>query len=74
MRLNQSEKARECGIKLVIGLKDGTFEKNYRPNHGSDFTRGLEELYRYRFNCYMGSCGCFLMDARMKDRECVYHG
>ncbi|MDE7445435.1 MAG: hypothetical protein K2N15_07030 [Lachnospiraceae bacterium] len=68
MRFIQNESAQRNGKKLVQSLSDGTFKKNYRPNHGPEFTRGLEELHRYRFNMYLGSCGCFLMEKRLEKK------
>ena len=73
MRLVQNESARN-GKKLVYSLSDGTFKKNYRPNHGPDFSKGLEDLHRYRFNMYLGSCGCFLMEKRLEGRKGGYCG
>ena len=69
MNLNQQECVHNCAVKLVSDLKDGTFRKNHRTNHSSDFTGGLEELHRYEFNNYLGSCGCFLMDMRLKNSK-----
>lgn len=74
MRFVQNESAQRNGKKLVQSLADGTFKKNYRPNHGPEFTRGLEELHRYRFNMYLGSCGCFLMEKRLEGRKGGYCG
>jgi hypothetical protein len=59
----------EC---FVEELKNGEFKKNYRPNHGPDFTGGLEGLHLHFFKAYMSSCGCFLMDQRLVREE--YHG
>lgn len=50
-------------------LLNAQFKKNYRSNHGPDFTSGLEELHYYFFDKYLSSCGCFLMDMRIKRRE-----
>lgn len=66
----QTEKTR--GELFAEKLQSGEFKKNFRSNHGPDFTGGLEEQYRYSFNQYMSSCGCFLMDMRLVRRE--YHG
>lgn len=60
------------GENFVEELLSGEFKKNYRPNHGPDFTGGLEEMHYYFFDKYLSSCGCFLMDMRLKRRE--YHG
>ncbi len=61
----KKEKGREYAVSLVKALKTGTFLKDYRTNHGPDFAEGLEGLHRQRFQTYMGSCGCFLMDQRI---------
>lgn len=60
------------GEKFVEELENGKFKKNFRPNHGPDFTGGLEDLYEYYFEKYLSSCGCFLMDMRLERR--TYHG
>lgn len=44
MKLVRSELAQKSGKKLIADLKIGAFKKNYRPNHGADYTRGFEEL------------------------------
>ncbi|MDE6969989.1 MAG: hypothetical protein K2P69_09560 [Eubacterium sp.] len=62
------------GKKLVTALETGAFQKDYRTNHGPDFTDGLEELHRYRFRVYLGSCGRFLMDERIAAGRSGYHG
>lgn len=60
------------GMSFVEELKSGQFQKNYRPNHGPEFTPGLKDLYSNNFKEYMSSCSCFLMDQRLKREE--YHG
>lgn len=74
MKLNRSELGHRRGEKLVKALKDGTFKKNYKTNHGTDFTKGREELHRNRFNNYLVSCGCFLMDNRLEHKRRGYCG
>lgn len=74
MKLNQQECVKNCAAKLVSDLNEGKFRKNHRTNHEADFTGGLEDLHRYEFNSYLGSCGCFLMDMRLNDRRRDYHG
>ncbi|EOS22712.1 hypothetical protein C806_03324 [Lachnospiraceae bacterium 3-1] len=64
----------EYGRKLVTELKTGVFQKDYRTNHGPDFAEGLEELHRYRFRVYLGSCGRFLMDERIAADRSEYYG
>lgn len=70
--MNNMQLEKTKGELFVEQLQSGEFKKNYRPNHGPDFTGGLEEQYQYAFNQYMSSCGCFLMDKRLVRRE--YHG
>ena len=70
--MNNMRMGKTQGELFVDQLQSGEFKKNFRPNHGPDFTGGLEEQYRYIFNQYMSSCGCFLMDMRLVRRE--YHG
>lgn len=72
--MQQSEIAERNGKKLVEQLKDGTFVKDHRSNHGLNFTYGFENLYRARFCSYLGSCACFMMDLRLKERKGEYCG
>lgn len=60
------------GEKFTEELLSGEFKKNSRPNHGEDFIGGLEEFHQYLFDKYLSSCGCFLMDMRIRREE--YHG
>ena len=70
----KSKKGYDYGTRLVNALETGAFVKDFRPNHGSDFTGGLENLHRERFRLYMGSCGCFLMDLRLASGTGEYYG
>ena len=70
--MNNMQLEKTKGELFVEQLRSGEFKKNCRPNHGPDFTEGLEEQHRHTFNQYMSSCGCFLMDMRLVRRE--YHG
>lgn len=65
-------KVKTKGELFVEELLNGSFKKNYRSNHGSDFTEGLEDLYAYYFSKYIRSCGCYLMDISVQRGE--YHG
>ncbi|MDY4893079.1 MAG: hypothetical protein SO130_06730 [Agathobacter sp.] len=69
MKENQAVTNGTCFVKE---LKSGQFQKNYRPNHGPEFSSGLKDLYLDNFKEYMSSCSCFLMDQRLKREE--YHG
>lgn len=60
------------GEIFVEELLSGDFKKDCRPNHGEKFIGGLENLHKYLFDKYLSSCGCFLMDMRLKRGE--YHG
>ena len=60
------------GKRFVEELTSGKFKKNHRVNHAPDFTGGLEGIHSDNFKEYISSCGCFLMDLRLK-RE-AYHG
>lgn len=70
--MNEKLLEKTKGEMFVDELLNGEFKKNYRPNHGPDFTGGLEDLYLYCFDKYMSSCGCFLMDKRLV--RSAYHG
>ncbi len=69
---NGENRAKTYGEKLVDALIDGSFHKNYLPNHGPDFMGGLEGLHFYYFSQYLGSCGCYLMESRLEKED--YHG
>ena len=55
-------------------MKNGVIEKDYRPNHGSKFEKGLAEIYQQRFERYLSSCGNVLMDIRLAQRGSKYEG
>lgn len=67
--MNTLQKEKTRGELLAEELQSGKFRKNHRPNHGPNFTGGLEDFYRYTFKKYLSSCGCFLMDSRIIRRE-----
>ena len=60
------------GDKFVKELLSGEFKKNYRTNKGLDFTGGYEGIYYDYFERYICSCGCYIMDKRLKREE--YYG
>lgn len=74
MKQIQNETGRVNGELLVKRLKSDEFKKDFRPNHGTDFTEGMEGLHRYRFATYLGSCSCFLMDQRLEKIRSEYYG
>ena len=41
-------------------------KKDYRTNHGEEFTGGMEDKYGDKFKTYMGCCTTVLMDERLK--------
>lgn len=49
-------------------------QKDYITEDSSEFTTGMEQLHRNRFRQYLYSCGCYLMDLRLKAIEEDYHG
>lgn len=68
------EKGMLYGKALVDRIEDGSFYKEFRTNHGLDFTGSLEQLHKYRFVTYMGSCGCYLLNSRVASRKGEYFG
>ena len=68
-----SKKNVTTGDKFVEELISGEFKKNYRPNKGLNFTGGFEGNYFDFFEKYLCSCGCYMMDNRLK-REDYYGG
>ncbi|MCM1272095.1 MAG: hypothetical protein NC225_03180 [Clostridium sp.] len=60
------------GEKFVAELLSGEFKKNHRTNRGLNFTGGLEGMYFDYFDRYICSCGCHMMDTRLKKEE--YYG
>ena len=47
------------GKRFVEELKSGQFQKNFRTNHGPEFSMGLKEQYLSNFKEYMSSCSCY---------------
>jgi len=64
----------EFAEKLLKDMEQGIIQKDCMTNHFKDFTGGMEGLHRDRYRSYMSSCGCYLMDLRLKDMEEEYHG
>lgn len=62
------------GRILVERLLDGSFPKNHYKYYAEDFSRELEDMARYQFDSYLGSCGRFLQDSRIKERGHDYIG
>jgi hypothetical protein len=62
------------GQQFVEELKTGTFQKPAFQECRYEFDKGTEGLYLHEFVAYMSSCGCFLMDQRLKERNHVYTG
>lgn len=66
--------AQEFAEKLLKDMEQGIIQKDCMTNHFKDFTGGMEELHRDRYRSYLSSCGCYLMDLRLKNMEEDYHG
>ena len=62
-----SEKGHIFGEKFVMKLENGELKKDFRTNHGDDFTGGSEALQMYYFRNYLYSCSTILMDERIKN-------
>ncbi len=50
-------------LKRIRNLE---LKKDYRANHGEEFTGGMEDKYGDKFKTYMGCCTTVLMDERLK--------
>lgn len=74
MRENQKNEGRQFALELLDEMKSGAIVKACMGNHSDDFTGGMENLHRERFRQYLGSCGCYLMDLRLRESEEAYHG
>lgn len=68
------ELANEFAERLLKDIEQGVIQKECMTNHSKDFTGGMEKLHRDRYCSYLSSCGCYLMDLRIKDKEEDYHG
>lgn len=47
-------------------IRNFELKKDYRTNHGEEFTGGMEDKYGDKFKTYMGCCTTVLMDERLK--------
>ncbi|MCM1044870.1 MAG: hypothetical protein NC417_05125 [Candidatus Gastranaerophilales bacterium] len=61
-------------LEFLSDIQNGIIAKECMTNHSENFTGGMEDLHRERFNVYLSSCGCFLMDNRIRKSEEAYHG
>ena len=69
---NQKKIGIEKGEKLIIAIQEKKILKENRPNHGKEFHGGYEQLYKERFHNYLGSCGRYMDNSRLSERE--YYG
>lgn len=65
---------RQFAMELLGDIKTNKILKDCMINHSDKFAGDVEELHRKRFCAYLGSCGCYLMDLRIKGKEGEYHG
>lgn len=66
-KLNKSE-----GEKFVERLKNGEIEVFRSKNHDYEFSGGGEKKYKKNFCSYLGSCGRYLSNKRLKEQK--YYG
>lgn len=64
----------QFAMELLEDMTTGKIVKDCMVNHSDEFTGGMEELHRKRFQVYLGSCGCYLMDRRIRECEEGYFG
>lgn len=74
MEKKQLDRGHQFAMEFLNDIKKGTIKKDCMVNHSYDFTGGMENLYRDRFNMYLSSCGCYLMDMRLHELEEGYCG
>ncbi|MCM1256289.1 MAG: hypothetical protein NC307_00350 [Roseburia sp.] len=74
MKTQCSAEGKRYAAALASDLKNGVIEKDYRPNHGSKFEKGLADIYQERFERYLSSCGNVLMDIRLAQKGSKYEG
>lgn len=74
MKNKANNEGRQFAIEFLNDIKHRRIMKDCMINHSEDFTGGMEELHRKRFNTYLGSCGCYLMDRRLNELEGGYRG
>ena len=51
---------------FLTRIRNLELKKDYRTNHGEEFTGGMEDKYGDKFKTYMGCCTTVLMDERLK--------
>lgn len=51
---------------FVKQIRNLELKKDYRTNHGEDFTGGMEDKYGDKFKKHMGCCTTVLMHERLK--------
>ena len=56
-----------AGEKLILLIKNKTIVKDYRPDSGTDFHGGYEELYLNKFKQYLSSVGRYIRNQQLKD-------
>lgn len=64
----------ERSALFIKKIMDGTIPKRFLINHGEDYTAGAEDIACVRFNRYIGSCSCLLMNNRIEKETKIYHG
>ena len=74
MEGRKKDAGRQFAMEFLDDIKLGRILKDCMVNHSDDFTGGMEKLHRKRFNTYLSSCGCYLMDRRLDESEEGYCG
>lgn len=64
----------QFALELLEDIMTGKIVKDCMVNHSDEFNGGVEDLHRKRFQTYLGSCGCYLMDRRIHEYEEGYIG
>ena len=64
----------QFAMELLEDMMTGKIVKDCMVNHSDKFNSGMEALHRKRFQVYLGSCGCYLMDRCIREREEGYFG
>ena len=64
----------QFALELLEDIMAGRIVKDCMVNHSDEFTGGMEDLHRRRFQTYLSSCGCYLMDRRICECEEGYFG
>lgn len=74
MESRKKVESRQFAAELLDDIKFGRIEKDCMVNHSDNFTGGMEKYHRKRFNLYLSSCGCYLMNRRLYESEEGYCG